>query len=78
MLFLTIVRLFIFASLVPIAQFVEASGFFQGAVTLLETKKPRSLIPVETCFFGNVDFSIILDYSLSAYFCRLSSAERTF
>ena len=45
---------------------------------MLETTKPGSSIPVETCVFANRKFSAYLDFSRFAYFCRLCSAEFTF
>ena len=36
----------------------EVSAFFQVAITpMLETKKPRSSIPVGTCFFSSLKFA---------------------
>ena len=45
---------------------------------MLETTKPTSSIPVETCFFCNKYCLADLDYCLTARFCLYSSAERTF
>ena len=64
MLFRTIVHLFIFVGLVPVARLCEGSVFFQGAVTpMLETAKPGSLIAVETRFFVKLK---TFGYGLSA------------
>ena len=57
-LFWTIVRLPIFVGEIALTQFFEVSAFFQVAITpMLETKKPRSSIPVGTCFFSSLKFA---------------------
>ena len=75
-LFRTIVRLFIFFGLVPVAQWFI---FIPSCCNpMLETSKRGSSIPVETCFFLQKKILANLGYCLSAYFVCLVLQKRLF